>query len=115
VCVCVCVFVQYTLQTYQQFQVQENDRIGWTCEENYCPVVYDIDNTGSEVTRYYVGGAPGSASFPTLNNAYGFAPASLNYIFSAAVDIAGNRTLNFVVLTECILVLDSLTLTFKEH
>lgn len=98
----VCVCVQYTLQTYQQFQVQENDRIGWTCEESYCPVAYDIDNTGSEVTRYYLGGSLGSASFPTVNNAYGFAPASLNYIFSAAVDIAGNRTLSFMVLTESV-------------
>ena len=80
--------IQFSLSPEQQYQVQEGDRVGFTCEEQNCPVSYDLT---SDMTLWYMSGSPSSFTFPTLYSTYIFNQLIFSSTWSAAVEISGNR------------------------
>lgn len=84
--------MQITLANYQQFQTLDGDRIGWTCEDPWCPIQYTA--VVGRTTRFYNSGALNSATFPQLYNNYLFDATGVASVWSAAVEIQGNRKLN---------------------
>ena len=67
----------------QQFAVLAGDKLGWTCEDTFCPIAFD--ESSNHRTLFYVGGT----CYPELGSSYAFDNLGYQSIWSVAVEIAG--------------------------